>query len=250
MKHVSRRTRNLSISLCLASVITVVGCESKPIALPAREVPVVSATMPTTLGPGDDVEIKFYYAPELNIQQKVRSDGKISVQLVGDIQAAGKTPEELDAMLQDAYSKHLKFPEVSVIVRGMYSRRVIVTGEVVRPGMLDMPSQLSLMEAIGIVGGFNHTTANLEQVIVSRADASGVRTGYVVNLKDEYKGAIVQPFMLQPTDIVIVPRTRVVEVNQWMRQYISNNIPGGGNVFYSQSVGSGSITASGGTSAN
>ncbi len=223
--------------------IAVLGCEGKSKALPADKAPPVAALQPSKLGPGDELEIKFYYAPELNLQQRIRSDGKISLQLVGDVDAAGKTPEELDAALQSAFAKHLKYPELSVIVRGMYSRRVLVTGEVLRPGPMEMPAQMSLMEAIGYSGGFNLVTANIKQVIISRdnADGSGKRTGYVVNMKDEYAGAITTPFMLQPTDIVIVPRTAVVEVNQFMQQYINNNVPDAG-VFYTKPVGNGSIT--------
>ncbi len=217
------------------------GCDVNSKALPADKAPPVSALPSAKFGPGDELEIKFYYAPELNIQQRVRPDGKISLQLVGDVDAAGKTPGELDEELQSAYAKHLKYPELSIIVRGMYSRRVLVTGEVLRPGPMEMPTQMSLMEAIGYSGGFNLVTANIKQVIVSRDAGDGKRVGYVVNMKDEYAGAATTPFMLQPTDIVIVPRTQIVEVNQFMQQYINNNVPDAG-VFYTKPVGNGSIT--------
>lgn len=228
----------IGVSL-LGSTIGLGGCESKSKALPADQAPPANALASAKLGPGDELEIKFYYAPELNIQQRIRPDGKISLQLVGDVDAAGLTPGELDARLQDAFSAHLKYPELSVIVRGMYSRRVLVTGEVLRPGPMEMPAQMTLMEAIGYSGGFNLVTANIKQVIVSRDAGDGKRVGYVVNMKDEYAGAATTPFMLQPTDIVIVPRTAVVEVNQFMQQYINNNIPDAG-VFYSKPTGGGS----------
>jgi protein involved in polysaccharide export with SLBB domain len=253
MTHISRRTVRLAAAVATASTLLVaaVGCESKPLALDASKAPAFPATRPAVLMAGDELEIKFYRTPELNVQQRVRADGMITLQLVGDVQVAGKTPTDVGNALRNAYSQHLVNPDVSIIVRSMYSRRLIVTGEVLRPGVLDVPGQMSLMEAIGQVGGFTLQTANMKQVIVSRMDPdTGKRVGYAVNMQDEYKGAITQPFMLQPTDIVIVPRTAVVEVNQWMRQYISNNIPGGGSIFYSQSVGSGSITASGSQTIN
>lgn len=233
----------IGASCLVAAGALAIGCEGKSKALPADQAPPVAALPPTKLGPGDELEIKFYYAPELNVQQRVRSDGKITLQLVGDIDAAGLTPQELDQSLESAFTKHLKYPELSVIVRGLYSRRVLVTGEVLRPGPMEMPAQMTLMEAIGYSGGFNLVTANIKQVIVSRdvGDGSGKRVGYVVNMKDEYAGAATTPFMLQPTDIVIVPRTAVVEVNQFMQQYINNNIPDAG-VFYSKPVGSGTLT--------
>lgn len=231
----------LASAVCVCGSVLMMGCEGKSKALPADKAPPVAALPPAKLGAGDELEIKFYYAPELNVQQRIRSDGKITLQLVGDVDAAGKTPAQLDEELQGAFAKHLKYPELSIIVRGMYSRRVLVTGEVLRPGPMDMPGQLTLMEAIGYSGGFNLVTANIKQVIVSRdvGDGSGKRQGYVVNMKDEYAGAATTPFMLQPTDIVIVPRTAVVEVNQFMQQYINNNVPDAG-VFYTKPTGGGS----------
>lgn len=253
MTYIRRRTVRLAAAIATASTLLVaaIGCESKPLALPASKAPAFPATRPAVLMAGDELEIKFYRTPELNVQQRVRADGMITMQLVGDVQVANKTPTEVADALRSAYSQHLVNPDVSIIVRSMYSRRIIITGEVLRPGIIDVPGQMSLMEAIGNAGGFNLNTANLKQVIVSRVDpASNQRVGYAVDMQKEYKGAITQPFMLQPTDIVIVPRTAVVEVNQWMRQYISNNIPGGGSVFYSQSVGAGSVTVSGSQTAN
>ena len=153
--------------------VAMLGCESRSRALPADKASPVSALPDARLGAGDELEIKFYYAPELNIQQRIRPDGKISLQLVGDVDAAGVTPAQLDETLQSAYAKHLKYPELSIIVRGMYSRRVLVTGEVIRPGPMEMPSQMSLMEAIGNSGGFNFVSANIKQVIVSRDIGDG-----------------------------------------------------------------------------
>jgi protein involved in polysaccharide export with SLBB domain len=253
MKYVNRRTVRLAAAVATASTLLIVaaGCESKPVTIDGSKAPAFPATRPAVLMAGDELEIKFYRTPELNVQQRVRADGMITLQLVGDVQVSGKTPTEVGDSLRQAYAQHLVNPDVTIIVRSMYSRRLIVTGEVLRPGVLDVPGQMSLMEAIGQVGGFALNTANIKQVIVSRVEPeTGKRVGYAVNMEQEYKGAMTQPFMLQPTDIVIVPRTTVVEINQWMRQYITNNIPGGGTVFYSQAAGNGSITVSGSNAPN
>jgi polysaccharide biosynthesis/export protein len=207
----------------LAGVMSAGGCSSTK-ARPAAEAPPANAGNPV-IGLGDELEVKFYYSPELNLQQKVRPDGMISLQLVGDVQAAGLTPTQLDATLQQLYSKHLKFPEIAIIVRGSYARRVLVGGEVNRPGVIDMPSTMSVLEAVLMSGGFNMNFANVGQVIVMRDDGTGRRVGYAINLKDTIKGAAETPFMLQPQDIVYVPRTPVTDVNQFMQQYITNNIP-------------------------
>jgi protein involved in polysaccharide export with SLBB domain len=214
---------SLVVLIVSALGLSQTGCSSTK-ARPASEAPPVGNPNPV-IGLGDELEVKFYYSPELNLQQKVRSDGMISMQLVGDVQAAGLTPGQLDATLQELYSKHLKYPEIAVVVRGTYARRILVGGEVARPGVVDMPAQMSAFEAILLSGGFNLTTANTGQVIVMRDDGTGKRTGYALNMKDTLKGAASEPFMLQPTDIVFVPRTAVVDVNQFVQQYVNNNVP-------------------------
>lgn len=234
-----------STVLILAATAVATGC-TKIKGEDASKAPAPAlASGPTVLGPGDELDIRFSKTPELNIQQRVRADGMISVQLLGDQKASGKTPTQLAADLSSAYSqKDLKDPDVVIVVRGMHSRRVLVTGEVLKPGQIEMiTDRLSLYEAISQCGGFARTSANLKQVIVARELPNGQRQGYVIDMRDELAGALTTPFALQPTDIVIVPRTGVVEVNQWIQQYINNNIPGG-SVFYSRSIGDGSVTFS------
>ena len=103
--------------------------------------------------------MKFYYANELNDTQQIMPDGTISLQLIGSIAAAGKRPAELADDLQRAYSAHLKYPNVAVIIREMYQRKVYVAGEVIQPGLVDLAGELSPLEAIMYRGGFNMTTA-------------------------------------------------------------------------------------------
>lgn len=238
--HTARR----AIVAALASFSFVAGeagCQSKTKAMDASKAPPVAARPVGILGPGDELEVRFYYAPELNTTQAVRPDGMMTLQLVGDIAAADLTPGQFSERVRDAYSAHLKYPDCSVIVRRMNSRRVIVTGEVLRPGALDMPAPMTLFEAVALTGGFLHTTANVKQVIVTRDDGHGKRVGYCINMADELNGATVAPFALAPNDIVIVPRTNIVNVNQFIQQYINNNLPNAG-VVYTRQVGDGSAT--------
>ena len=236
------RTHRTSLALALATLAALSGCESKTKALPADRAAPVAARPIGLLGPGDELDIRFYYGPpELNTVQRIRPDGMLSLSLVGDVQAADITPAQLTDKLRSLYASQIKFPEVAVIVKSMYSRRVLVTGEVLRPGSLDMPAPMSLFEAIALTGGFLNVTANTKQVIVSRDAGDGRRVGYVVNMNDELDGASVKPFMLAPTDIVIVPRTAIVNVNQFVQQYINNNIPSAG-VVYSRDTGPGTVT--------
>ncbi|MFT3786347.1 MAG: polysaccharide biosynthesis/export family protein [Tepidisphaeraceae bacterium] len=239
----SRRARRLAFTAAAAAgvgsaALMGAGCSSNSKAKPASEAPPAVAANPT-LGAGDELEIKFYYAPELNVQQKVRPDGMISLQLVGDVPAAGLTPAQLTDNLKKAYASQLRVPELAVIVRGQYSRRVYVAGEVARPGLVDMPANLSLWEAVILSGGFVQRNADKSQVIVVRTSPDGKRQGYAVDVRDEVKGAATTPFMLQPMDIVYVPRESIVDVGDWIDKNINSIVPKTGFLY---TVNSGNAT--------
>jgi protein involved in polysaccharide export with SLBB domain len=219
----ARMHKQITVS-CVAMLALVAGCKNNK-ALPASEAASRPVEVRPVLGAGDELEIKFYYAPELNIQQKVRPDGMISLQLVGDVQAAGLTPTELDAKLQELYASQLKTPEVAIIVRGQSSRRVYVAGEVARPGVIDMPASLNVWEAIITAGGFNMRNADRQQIVVVRTSPDGKRQGYLVNLENEMLGAAAEPFALAPMDIVYVPRETIVDVGDWVDKNINKVVP-------------------------
>ncbi len=121
-----------------------------------------------TLKSGDVVEIKFAYASQFNESQAVRPDGKIELQLIGEVVAQGKTPTELREELVKLYSTQLKHPELAVIVKSFFERRVYVGGEVNKPGPIDIPGEMTALEAIMHAGGFNLEKAEVRNVIVVR----------------------------------------------------------------------------------
>ena len=202
--------------------------ESKPESAPA-----------VTLGPGDTIEVKFFHNPELNDAQTIRPDGMITLQLVGEIKAQGKTPMELRNELVKRYTPDLRIPDVTVIVRSQYERRVYVGGEVKRPGLIMMPGQLTALEAIMEAGGFDPKTARINNVIIIR-HKDGKRYGGALDLRDLLKGKEYQQFYLEPQDIVYVPRTNIAKVNQWIDQYINKLVPRTGLTF-SYPLGAGTI---------
>ena len=210
-----------------------IGCNVAPKARPASEAKAPTTQQAMTLRPGDQIELKFFYAPEINDTQKIMPDGTIMLQLVGSVQAGGKTPGELAADLKSAYAEHLKYPTVTVIVREMLQQKVYVAGEVVQPGMVDLPGPMSVLEAVMGRGGFDMTTAEISSVVVMRHE-NGKRVGYKVDLKEAFAGGEVEPFMLQPQDIVFVPRTAVVNVNNFLEQYVAGVIPQSGFVYTRQ----------------
>jgi polysaccharide export outer membrane protein len=177
-----------------------------------------------TLAPGDVLEVKFFYTPDLNEVQTVRPDGKITLQLIGEVEVKGKSPAELREELIKLYMPLLKTPEIAVIVRSFYERRVYVGGQVMAPGIVEMPGTITLLEAIMQAGGFNIREAEVRNVIVIR-HINGQRYGQSINLKPALTGDKVQPFYLAPKDIVYVPQTTIAKLDQWVDQHINKIIP-------------------------
>ena len=189
--------------------------------------------------PGDIVDIKFFYTPELNESQSVRQDGKITLQLIGDVIVEGKTPGQLRQDLVELYAPELKNPEIAVIARAMHGRRVYVGGEVNLPGFLPLMTSLTALEAILQAGGFNRPSARIGSVVIIR-HTDGQRSGCKLDLKDALAGKVTEPFYLEPNDIVYVPQTKISKVTQWIDQNINALIPDFGFT-YSRPIGAGTI---------
>jgi protein involved in polysaccharide export with SLBB domain len=176
------------------------------------------------LSVGDVVDIKFLYTPELNDTQRIRPDGNVDLQIIGQVKAEGKSVAALQQELNQRYASELKRPGVTVTAKDLRNSKVYVGGEVTKPGQVDVPGTLTALEAIGQAGGFNSTTANVGNVVVIR-NRDGKQYGTVVNLKDALNGQETQPFYLRPGDTVFVPKTTIAKANQWVEQHISNMLP-------------------------
>lgn len=175
---------------------------------------------------GDDLTIRFYYNPQLDEDLRVRPDGKISLALVGEIQAAGKKPELLSRDIMTAYRAHLNRPNAVVIVRRFASARAFLAGEVQKPGQLEMQQQSqTVLQGIAAAGGVTEN-ATLRQVVVMRRVPNWPETlVFTLDLLKALDGTDQrQDVTLFPNDIVYVPRSDVADVNLAMRQYLFNNL--------------------------
>ncbi len=212
------------IWLLLAALLAgLVGCQPKPAVTPAA---MRAEPMPTEMAyeVGDVIETKFFYAPELNETQTIRPDGKIVLQLVGEVVAEGKSPAQLMDEIKQRYARILYKPEVTVITRQLVARRVYVGGEVMAPGPVDMPGQLDVLAAIMIAGGFNPLSAEVSNVVIIR-HKNGQRYGTSVDFRKALAGQTDERLLLHPRDIVFVPKTTIANVNQWIDQHINRIIP-------------------------
>lgn len=198
------------------------GCLSTPPAEnPAWPEPAPPAVK---LQPGDTIRIVFTYWPELNEEQTIRPDGKIALQLVGDVDAQNLTPEELRASLLTRYADKLKNPEITVVVTQYTSQRVYVGGEVRTPGLIPIQGRLTALEAIMQAGGFNKGTAQMRNVVLIR-EREGKRFAKTIDMREALEAPESTPVYLEPYDIVYVPRTVIDHVDQWVDQYINQIIP-------------------------
>jgi polysaccharide export outer membrane protein len=172
---------------------------------------------------GDEIEIRFPLNPEMNLRTVIRPDGKLSLQLVGEIRAECLTPPELAQRLREAFSKELRDPEVSVVVRAM-AARVYVDGAIERPGGYPWTRQITAMQAIARAGGFRDT-ADTDRFLVLRRGPDGKQHVLEVLLDEDDDEGRNADLFLAPYDLVLVPSSNVADVNLWVDQYIRQNIP-------------------------
>ena len=172
------------------------------------------------LAPGDEIDVKFRFLPELDYQQKIRPDGRISLQMVDEVVVAGLTPGALDKLLTQLYSTKLKSPEITVIVVSLANQNIYVGGEVEIPGVLPLTGRLTALQAVMNAGGFKET-AKPESVLIIRKGQENQPIPIPVDLKKVLYGNQSYPdFLLQPSDIVYVPKSSISKANQFVRQYI------------------------------
>lgn len=217
-----RAGRRVLVALWLGCCV--VGCATTPTAPPVTAEGMPETTRGVILAPGDVLEIKFVYWPDLDVTQSVRADGKISLPLVGEIDAGGLEPAKLHQQILTLYRDKLQEPEITVVVRTEENRHVYVAGEVYDPGPVPLVGDLTAFEAVMAAGGFNKSSAKLANVLIVRR-FEGRQLARTLDLRKAIKQADAEPFFLAPNDIVFVPRTKIDRADQWVDQYINRIIP-------------------------
>ena len=157
------------------------------------------------IGNDDVLAISVWKEPDISRSVPVRSDGKISLPLIGEIQATGRTPKELEADIARGLHDYISEPEVTVIVQESKSRRFSILGKVQRPGSYWLNGQMRVTDAIAIAGGFRDF-AKVKSIRVLRQQAGGNQISLPFNYKDAMKGANPgQNVELAPQDTIYVP---------------------------------------------
>jgi polysaccharide biosynthesis/export protein len=152
---------------------------------------------------GDILKITFSGSPNLDTTQQIRRDGKITLELVGEITAAGLSPSDLEKEISNAYGPQLVTKEVTVAVVSS-SIPIFVTGAVLHPEKVLSDHPITALEAVMEAGGFDYSKANMKDVRVIRSE-NGREHTYILNLKSVMQGKQTEPFYLKPYDIIYVP---------------------------------------------
>jgi len=154
------------------------------------------------IGPEDVLSIVFWRDKEMTTQVTVRPDGKISLPLLDEVQAAGLTPADLRAHLTQESKRFFGNPTVTVVVNEINSRKVFITGQVVKPGPYVIAVPTTVLQLIAMAGGLKDFADSRNIMIVRRE--SGQTSSYAFNYKEIRKN-LQQNIELKPGDTVVVP---------------------------------------------
>lgn len=198
--------KSATLTLVLASLLAI------PVAVASSESP--KAKAPTaappapeeyTIGCDDLLAVNVWREPEVSRNVVVRPDGRISLPLVGDLQASGRTPAQLQGAIKDHLLSYLSDPEVTVIVQEARSQKFNILGEVEHPGSYPLSRAMTVLDAIAIAGGLRDF-AKSRKIYVLRIGTDGSRARLEFNYKEVIKGQrSSQNVELQPRDTVVVP---------------------------------------------
>lgn len=216
MSRIMRKTlRAISVVLCAGGLVAAkaqsmpanirsgaTGASGNPSAVAARD---AAGATDYIIGSDDVLAINVWKEPDLSRTAPVRPDGKITLPLIGDVSASGKTPKQLQTNIELDLAKYISKPAVTVIVQEAKSHKFNIVGEVQKPGSYLLTNPMTVLDAIALAGGFRDW-AKVKSIYVLRTGANGSRTKLAFNYKKVIKGHDnEQNIQLQTGDTVVVP---------------------------------------------
>jgi len=209
-----RRLQMVLMLLLIAPAIPARAQEPPENQKPVKAAPAAPAngavTKPATddpnyiIGAQDVLDISVWKEPEVSRIVPVRPDGKISLPLLNDVQAAGLSPGQLATQITESLKKYVANPQVTVIVTTMNSQRIYILGEVGRPGAYPLLPGMTILQALSSGGGFTQY-ANTKKIYLLR-QVSGKQEKYLFNYKDAVAGRHAeQNVSLKAGDTIVVP---------------------------------------------
>jgi polysaccharide biosynthesis/export protein len=157
------------------------------------------------IGNDDVLSINVWKEPDVSRSIPVRSDGRISLPLAGEIQAAGRTPLALEKEIAGKLQSYISEPEVTVMVTQINSQKFNILGQVTKPGSYSLTNSVTVLDAIALAGGFRDF-AKKKSIYVLRQNPDGSQQRIPFNYKDVLKGEnLAQNVKLQSHDTIVVP---------------------------------------------
>lgn len=199
-----RRLKLLDATL-LTGLLLSIGCAG-PLTPPPKAPPVAAYVV----GAPDQLRVHVLPEPEIERQVRVRPDGMISVDLIGDVQATGLTPEQIAASIQERIARYKRDAVVNVTLVDSPSQFVTVYGEVGNPGTFPLNTNMRISEAIGRVGG-TRPFASQNRIRIVRTSGDGTKV-IRVHLKDISRGDLSTNVVVQEGDLIVVPPTALARV--------------------------------------
>ena len=205
LAHTLFQSKKVVLAIALGLIAGGIGCARTPLPTPPVEDQSAAARDEYRIGPADVLGVRIWRNPELSVDVPVRIDGRISVPLLGDVEAAGRTTEELSAVIAEQLSEFITAPDVTVIVLQLNSKQVYLVGGVLRPSAIGLQVEMRVLDAIAAVGGFSPFANKRGIKILRRQPDGGVveyRFNYNAFLRGSEPGSNIQ---LHPGDTVVVP---------------------------------------------
>jgi polysaccharide export outer membrane protein len=192
----------LRVSLPIAALCTSFLATATPQS-PAPAAPLVFGASEYRLGPEDVIEVFVWKEPDLSTTVVVRPDGKVSVPLIGELSASGKSAAQLQSEILTKLAQFIAQPAVNVLVKEVNSAQVSVLGEVKNPGMYKIRDRSTVLDAVALAGGFTEY-AKRNKVTVLRTTSAGDQERIMLNVDDYIKGERPNMFYVLPYDKIYV----------------------------------------------
>ena len=192
----------MRVTILLAMVLVAQNVMAQAAQAPPQASPAYGDTE-FRLGPGDVIDVSVYQEKELSTTVPVRPDGKISIPLIGELSASGKTATDLQKEISQKYTKYIAQPAVTVVVKEVNSPKVSVLGEVKNPGVYKIKERATVLDAIAMAGGLTEY-AKKDKITVIRTETDGSQHRLKFNLDDHIKGRKIDPFYVFPYDTIYI----------------------------------------------
>lgn len=195
----------LAVTVCVPAAARAQAPDAKaPAATTTGAVEGITPPADYVIGPEDVLSVFVWREKDLTADVMVRPDGRVSLPLLNDIQAAGLTPEQFRETVTKAAARYVEEPNVTIVVKEINSRKVFVTGEVEKPGTYPLLGPLNVLQLITLAGGLREY-ADAKNITIQRNVGGSIQT-LKFNYKDVIKGKrLEQNILLKPGDTVIVP---------------------------------------------